>query len=219
MLQIGLARVSGQVVFEASDPSDPTVTFNVNSNEQGAEYTSMNFTSRRCAMTADGKLIVIGDLSVTRVERSVTMDPNEAYVGPQYGDPVAHIDTRQITLVFSDPRRVASEAGTMRFSGTSTVVREDFPQLVDAITTDVWPCQVINDEKCTGPSTIGEDYHGAECRGTVIASVTNAVVPTGASSGEGFYGFVPVVTPNRDKATIALDLMLRQVPASDLASK
>jgi polyisoprenoid-binding protein YceI len=43
MLQIGLARVSGQVVFEASDPSDPTVTFNVNSNEQGAEYTSMSF--------------------------------------------------------------------------------------------------------------------------------------------------------------------------------
>jgi len=35
MLQVGLARVSGQVVFEASDPSDPTVTFNVNSNEQG----------------------------------------------------------------------------------------------------------------------------------------------------------------------------------------
>jgi hypothetical protein len=70
MLQIGLARASGQVAFEASDPSDPTVTFNVNSNEQRAEYASMSFSSRRCAMTADGKLIVIGDLSVTSVERS-----------------------------------------------------------------------------------------------------------------------------------------------------
>jgi hypothetical protein len=219
MLQIGLARVSGQVVFEANDASDPTVTFNVNSNEQEAESASMSFSSRRSAMTADGKLIITGDLSVTRVERSVTADPNEAYAGPQYGDPVAHTDSRQIAVVFSDPRQVASEADTMRFSGTSTVVREDFPQLLDAITTDAWPSQLINDEKCTSPSTIGEDYHGAECTGAVIASVQNAVAPTGASSGEGFYGFVPVVTPNRDKATIALDLTLRQAPASDLASQ
>ena len=42
-LQVGLARVSGQVVFEASGLSDPTVTVNVNSNEQGAEYASMSF--------------------------------------------------------------------------------------------------------------------------------------------------------------------------------
>jgi hypothetical protein len=87
----------------------------------------MSFSSRRCTMTSDGKLIIIGDLSVTRVERSVTTDPSEAYAGPQYGDPVAHTDTRPIALVFSDPHRLASQGGVMRFSGTSTAVREEFP--------------------------------------------------------------------------------------------
>jgi hypothetical protein len=99
------------------------------------------------------------------------------------------------------------------------VVREEFPQLLDAITVDAWPSQLINDQKCTSPSPIGEDYRGSECTGTVIARVNNAVVSTGASSGEGFYGFVPLVTPNRDKATIALDLTLKQVPGSPIASR
>jgi hypothetical protein len=217
-LQVGLSRVSGKVVFEASDPSDPTVTFNINSNEQAADYASMSFSSRRCATSADGKLRVIGDLSVTRVERSVTIDANEGYAGPQYGEPVSHTETHQITLVFSDPRRGASGDGTMHVSGASTVVREEFPQLVDAVTTGNWPSQVINDEKCAGPSTIGEDYHGAECTGTVIARIDNPVLSTGAPSGEGFYGFVPTISPDRDKATIALQLTLTQVSTSDIAS-
>lgn len=218
-LQVGLARVSGEVVFDSSNPSDATVRFSVNSDESAANYASMSFSSRRCAMFADGMLVATGDLTVTRVERSVTMDANEAYAGPQYGDPVAHTDTRQITLVLSGPRRGASNDGTLRLSGASTVVREDFPQLLDAITIDAWPSQVINDAKCTGPSTIGEDYHGADCTGTVVAGLHNAVVATGASGGEGYYGFVPVVTPDRDKATIAFDLTLREVSPSSVASR
>src|SRR5246127_4542059 len=135
-LQVGVARVSGEVVFDSADPSDPTVRFSLNSNESAATYASMSFISRQCARTADGKLRAIGELSVTRVERNVTMDANEAYAGPQYGDPVAYTETRQITVLFTNPRRAATDNGTMRFSGTSTVVREDFPQFVDAITTD-----------------------------------------------------------------------------------
>ena len=211
-LQVGVARVNGEVVFDSADPSDPTVRFSVNSNESTATYASMSFSSRRCARTADGKLRVTGELSVTRVERSMTIDANKAYAGPQYGDPVADTDTRQITMLFTDPRRVASDNGTIRFSGSSTVVREDVPELVDAIATG-WPSQLIKDGKCTGPSTIGEDYHGAECTGTVIASLDNPMVATGASGGEGFYGFESVVTPDRGKATIVLDLTLRKVSA------
>jgi hypothetical protein len=219
-LQIGVARVSGQVVFEASDPSDPTVSLKINSgNEAEAEYATMSFVSHRCARRSDRKLVIDGDLSVTRVERSVTSDANEAYAGPQYGEPVAYTDTRPITLVFSDPRGIAPQGSMMQLSGTSTVVREDFPQALDAIALDDWPSQLINGEKCVNPSTIGEDYHGAECTGTVVASVHNAVIPTGASSGEGFYGFVPVVTPDRDKGTIALQLALRQGSPSNIASR
>jgi polyisoprenoid-binding protein YceI len=160
-LQIGLARVSGEVVFESSDPGDPIVTLKIVGDAREADYASMSFRSKRSGIRSDGKLTVTGDLTVTRVERSVTMEPNDAYAGPRYGEPVARTATRQITLVFSDPRQVKN--GAMQFSGRSTVSREDFPSLLDAIALDNWPGQLINDEKCENPSTVGEDYSGVKC--------------------------------------------------------
>jgi hypothetical protein len=215
-LQIGLARVSGEVVFESSDPGDPIVTLKIVGDAREADYASMSFSSKRSAIRADGKVTVTGDLSVTRVERSVTMEPNEAYAGPQYGEPVARTTTRQITLIFSDPRQVPSQNGAMHFSGRSTVSREDSPDLLDAIALDDWPSQLINDEKCENPSTIGEDYHGPECTGTVIASVSNAMVPSGNPGAEDFSGFEPTVSPDRNKAMIALDLNLTPMSASSV---
>jgi hypothetical protein len=219
-LQIGLARVSGQVEFESGDPSDPIVNFKIGAgSEVAVEHANMSFTSKSSALTADGKLTVIGDLSVIRVERSVTMEPNEAYAGPEYGDPVTYTNTRQVTVVFSDPHRLAFQSGVMHFSGTSTVSREDFPQFLDTLTLADWPTQLINDEKCKTPASIGEDYHGADCTGTVIANVSNAVVSTGVPSGEGFYGFEPVISPDRNRATISLDLKLEEMSASPGVSR
>jgi polyisoprenoid-binding protein YceI len=218
-LQIGLARVSGEVIFESSDPGDPIVTLKIVGDAREADYASMSFSSKRSAIRSDGKLTVTGDLSVTRVERSVTMEPNEAYAGGQYGEPVARTTTRQITLIFSDPRQVPFQNGAMHFSGRSTVGREDFPDLLDAIALDDWPSQLINDEKCENPATIGEDYHGPKCTGTVIASVTNPTFPRGNPGAEDFSGFEPTVIPDRNKATIALDLKLTPMSASSVAFK
>jgi len=218
-LQIGLARVSGEVVFESSDPGDPIVTLKVFGDARKADYASMSFISKSSALTVDGKLTIIGDLSVIHVERSVTVEPSEAYAGPQYGDPVTYTNTRQVTVVFSDPHGLASQSGVMHFLGTSTVSREDFPQFLDALTLADWPTQLINDEKCKTPSMIGEDYHGADCTGAVIAHVSNAVVSTGAPSGEGYYGFEPVISPDRNKATISLDLKLEEILASPTVSR
>jgi hypothetical protein len=218
-LQIGLARVSGEVVFESSDPGDPIVTLKVFGDARKADYASMSFISKSSALTADGKLTIIGDLSVIHVERSVTMEPSEAYAGPQYGDPVTYTNTRQVSVVFSDPHGLASQSGVMHFLGTSTVSREDFPQFLDVLTLADWPTQLINDEKCKTPSMIGEDYHGADCTGAVIANVSNAVVSTGAPSGEGYYGFEPVISPDRNKATISLDLKLEEILASPTVSR
>ena len=163
--------------------------------------------------------MVLGQLSVTRIERSVTIEANEAYAGPQYGEPVAHSYTSQIVLAFPDPRHVTANNGVMEFNGTTSVSREDFPQLLDALTLDTWPTMLVNDKKCEAPSTIGEDYQGMECTGTVIASVHNEVVTTGAPSGEGFYGFEPVVKPDRNKGMIALDLQLQRISALPVASR
>ena len=46
-----------------------------------------------------------------------------------------------------------------------------------------------------------------------------AVRRTGASSRDGLDGFVPDLRPDREKATIALDLMVGQMPASELGSQ
>src|SRR5579864_6165714 len=129
-LQIGLARVSGEVVFESSSPGDPIVTLKIVGDPREADYASMSFSSKRSLIRADGKLTVTGDLSVTRVERSVTMEPSEAYAGPEYGEPVARTTSRQITFIFSGPRQVPSQNGAMHFTGRSTVSREDFPDLL-----------------------------------------------------------------------------------------
>lgn len=47
---------------------------------------------------------------------------------------MARTTTRQVTLIFLDPRQVPSETNAMQFSGDSAVVREDFPDLLNAIT-------------------------------------------------------------------------------------
>jgi hypothetical protein len=118
-LQVGLARVSGEVEFEPSDPGDPIVTLKIVGDAREADYASMSFISKRPAIRADGKLTVTGELSVTRAERCVTAEPNEAYAGPQYGEPVTRTTVRQITFVFSDPRQFSSLNGAMQFSGSS----------------------------------------------------------------------------------------------------
>jgi hypothetical protein len=66
-----------------------------------------------CAL---GKLAVGGDLSVTRVERSVTLDPNEAIPGPEYGEPVVHTDTHEVRLVFPGARLPAAQNGAIQLS-------------------------------------------------------------------------------------------------------
>ena len=219
-LEIGLARISGEVVFDSNDPADPSVNLKVTpDNGPSAEYAEMSFTSSRSTMTRGGELVITGELSVTRIERNVAAEPNEAYAGPQYGDPVTITDTRQITLVFPDPSPLTARNGVMQLSGATSVRREAFPQLLNALTLDAWPIQFVNDEKCSAPSTIGEDYSGVKCTGTVIATVTNSVVMVGSAGGEDYSGFQPVVTPDRDQATVAVDLKLAQLaPTSPVAS-
>ena len=175
-LETGLARVSGDVVFASSDLTGLSLNLKITSgNEGGADYATMSFTSKRSVMTSDGNLIVTGDLSVTRIERSVTAEPNEGYAGPQFGDPVAHTETHQIALAFADPRQLGAHDGTLLFSGTTSVIREDFPLLLDAMTLDDWPRVLVNHKQCEVPPTVGEDYSGLKCsrKTWVTASCTS----------------------------------------------
>jgi len=215
--EVGVARVSGNVAFDSSDPADPIVNLNIKpDNSLGADYSEISFKSKRTAMTSDGKLAVVGDLSLTRVERSVTMDANEGYYGAEYGAPVVQTDTEEVTLVF--PASLpAAQNGAMQLSASTNISRERFPQLLAALAQGNRPSMVVQDENCTMPSTVGEDYSGAICTGTPVETATNAVNPY-AGGGEGYYGSEPAVIPDGSQATIALNLKLTQVAAAPSAS-
>jgi polyisoprenoid-binding protein YceI len=216
----GVASIAGDVMLDPNDLGRTVVDFSIYPADEKwgklldkegnlpasyvpdpSDHTLFTFKSTRVMPTADGKLRVTGDLTLTRVERSVTMDGNEAYAGPVYGKPVIHTATRQITFLLNQDAQ--------GLAGSARVVHEDFPEVVSAIQATNWPT-VVKDEKCQVPSTIGDDYHGAMCTGTVIAAIHNYnCQEQNSPGGEGYTG--PVCTPPAgNQTTIALDLKLLQ---------
>jgi hypothetical protein len=212
-LEIGLARVSGQVIFESSATTDPRVQLSINpADGSHPAYAEMNFTSKRAAISDDGRLVFAGDLTVTHVQRSIVVEPNEAYHGAEYGEPVVSLATREIKLVVSHLHLAHSQSTESEFFGSAIVSQEDFPQLLDILEQVNWPTVLVNDAMCQAPPVVGEDYHGTICTGTVITSVQNYVAPTGSASGEGYYGFLPLTSADRSHSMIVLDLKLKEMP-------
>ena len=166
----------------------------------------MRVTSEQSTITIDGTFLITGKLFVTRIERSAGLEPIEAYAGPAYGKPITHTDTREIALTFSDSRQLATSKDVMQFRGTTSVRREGFSQLLQALIQDNWPTVLVNNDNCEEPSTTDEDYSGFQCTVTDIAKVNNRFVPTGGIGGNGCFGFRPTVIPDRNYAAIAFDL-------------
>lgn len=209
-VEVGIARVSGRVAFDASNPADPLVNLNVEP-VKGANYSEISFRSKRSEITKDGELAIVGDLSLTRVERSVTpyVGGGEGYYGAEYGQAVAHTDVREITLVLPSASVPEAQNGTMRLSPSIHVSRERFPELLSAMAAGHWPNLLVEDEHCTMPATVGEDYSGPVCTGTPVVTATNSV-NTYEGGGEGYYGSERIVTPDGNQATIAFGLTLTQ---------
>ncbi|MGA2416398.1 MAG: hypothetical protein ABSF59_18235 [Candidatus Sulfotelmatobacter sp.] len=237
----GVARVTGKVRLDTNDPDNSVFDLSIYPADEewghalspegilpagyvpdGTEQTLLTFKSSRILRTGNGKLRVIGDLTLTRVERTVTATPSEAYAGPVYGDPVLHNETREITFLFptfsdalvSGPLTpVALQKNrAVEASGSARVDDEDFPQLADAIQATNWPSVVQNQHCEAAYEGGGEGYSGPACTGTLIAA-THAGNCENAyeGGGEGYSG--PVCTPPAgDQTTIVLDLkFLRKV--------
>ncbi len=226
----GVARVSGKIKLDTKHMGNSVLDFSIFPADENWEHalspegnlppgyapdaadhtllTLLTFKSTRILTTGNGKLEVIGDLTLTRVQRSVTADANEAYAGPVYGDPVIHTETREVTFQL---KKDAQE-----LSGSARIIHEDFPELGSAIQDTNWP-NVVQNERCEMPSTIGEDYHGATCSGTVIAATQNdnCQMPT-SGGGEGYTGLV-CTPPAGSETTIALDLKLLPTVSEPLA--
>jgi polyisoprenoid-binding protein YceI len=231
----GVARVTGVVNIDPNNLDNSVVDLNIfpadeewghaltpegtlpsNYVPDATDQTLLRFQSRRFVKLGNGELEVVGDLTLTRVERSVTINSIEAYAGPVYGDPVIHNETREIAFRFGNLSEALlsgssnaispEEKAKVDLSGAVRVAYEDFPDLLNAIQDTNWPT-VVENEKCQMPSTIGDDYHGTSCTGTVIAATRRDNCHMPASVGEDYSG--PVCTPPAGtQTTIVLDLKL-----------
>ena len=70
-------------------------------------------------------------------------------------------------------------------SGSTSVTREGFPQMLKAVTTTYWP-PLVQDEKCRTPANVSEDYRGAQCTGTFMES--SGLPPAPIQIGEDYPG-------------------------------
>jgi polyisoprenoid-binding protein YceI len=199
-LTLGFARVNGRVTIDDGDPSKSSIEFRLypatsmapDIDEDGkslthwlenlSNHTLVCFHSKKVLRTADGRLQATGDLTVTRVDRNVEMTPNEAYAGPVYGPPVIHRVSREATFVFDFPPADANgqKASSIKALGSTSMFREDFPQLVRTVVSTYWP-PVVQDENCQVPAA-SEAYSGSQCMGTYLSAPGLPEAPHAANS-------------------------------------
>jgi len=203
---IGFTRVNGTVKIDTTAPANSTFDFRMypagsmapDIDEEGkvriewfanhANSTLMCFHSKGASQTSDGRLQTIGNLVLTRVDRNVELTPSEAYAGPVYGPPVIHRVSREATFVFDSPIASSGDQkdGAILVSGSTKVIREDFPQLLKTVIATYWP-PVVQDKNCEMPVMAGEGYSGSQCTGTFLEALPLPEAPR-ASSGEDYPG-------------------------------
>ena len=198
---LGFARVNGRIVIDDADPTKSSIDFRfypatsmAPAIDEGGKFLShwlenlsnhtlVCFHSKRVVRTPDGRLQATGDLTVTRVDRNVQADPTEAYAGPVYGPPVIHRTSREATFVFDFPAAGGNgqKEGSINVSGSASMFREDYPQLVRTVVSTYWPT-VVQDENCQNPD-VSEAYSGPQCTGTFLEAPGLPAAPH-AANGE-----------------------------------
>jgi hypothetical protein len=155
--------------------------------EDLANHTLICFHSKKVVRTPDGKLQATGTLTLTRVDRNVQLEPNEAYSGPVYGPPMIHRASREATFVFDLTPGAAKgqKDASLTASGSTSMAREGFPELVRTVLQTTWP-PVVMDEKCQNPSGGSEDYRGFRCTGTFMEA--SGLPPGPTQAGEDYSG-------------------------------
>jgi hypothetical protein len=182
------------------------------------DQTLVRFNSSRILRTGDGKLEVIGDLTLTRVERTVTATPTEADAEPVYGTPVSHNETHEIRFLFPSVSvehrsgtlapAMQQKRGVLEIMGSARIDRDEFPEVFRATRETDWPPvvqNVVQHKDCHMPSTAGEDYSGAVCTAKLIAATRDDNCHILYSVGEDYSG--SQCTPAAgNETTIVLDL-------------
>jgi len=203
-ITVGFTRVNGTVNLDSNDSTRSAFDFRMYPagsmappiDEEGkvriewfanhANCTLICFHSKGTQPTADGRLQTTGNLVLTRVDRNVQLNPNEAYSGPVYGPPMIHHLSHEATFVFDFPNTSGGGDGTILATGSTKMVREDFPQLLKAVIATYWP-PVVQDRNCEIPVNMGEGYSGSQCTGTFLMAPPLPEAPH-ATGGEDYPG-------------------------------
>lgn len=183
---LGYARIRGVFNIDDADPGKSSIEFRFypamsmvpSIDEDGkflkrwlqnpANQTLVCFHSKRVVRTPDGRLQASGELAVTRVDRNVEAEPTEAYSGPVYGPPMIHRVSHEATFVFDigDRNESGQKEVGLQASGSTSMFREDFPQLVKTAVSTYWPT-VVQEQNCQQPDA-SEAYSGSQCTGTYL---------------------------------------------------
>jgi polyisoprenoid-binding protein YceI len=214
-----VARVTGEVAVDAGDPAKSKFELTIYpADQQGpanvdgrlvggifpssADFVQMNFRSNQAERQDDGKWRVTGELTILRVERPATVDPNEGYAGPVYGEPVAHAVTHNATFVFSIPSSASDVSA--KVSATAHIQHRNFPEVLPAVRDAEWP-MIVQNETCENPSP-AEDYFGPQCTAQVVDVLPPNVAEV--TTGEDYHGPQPTA-PSGDQVTIVLNLQTK----------
>jgi polyisoprenoid-binding protein YceI len=222
---VGFARVGGIVKLDAANPADssihidfyPSTSMDPTIDHDGkvsiewfannANNTMVCFHSQGTQQIADGRLSTKGTLGLIRVDRNVELTASEAYSGPVYGPPIIHHVSQPATLVFDVPA-VATKGpnkGSLETSGSSSMAREDFPQLFRAVFATQWP-PVVRDENCQTPNA-SEAYAGSLCTGTFL--VPSFPLGPNATASEDYPGPQNFNTIVGQQLSIAVHMRLK----------
>lgn len=88
-LSVGVAQVNGKLRLGASNPAATVADFTLALADTETLQTKIAFKSTGTVVESD-EVDVIGDLTLTILERSATYNPTEDYAGPAYSEGVAH---------------------------------------------------------------------------------------------------------------------------------
>lgn len=196
-INVGVARLSGQVLQNADSPLPGTFAFQIYPADKNARTvqpkgkgsvppgankassTLIVFRSKRVELLDAKTLRVRGDLTATYASRDAVK--------------------REAIFVFRTKANVVTQEArqvNMEWSASSVIASEAFPELWNAIVTTNWPAFVLG-ENCAVPSDVGEDFSGPECKGKVVEPVPRTDTHCGMPSefGEDFTGVVCDGTP------------------------
>jgi polyisoprenoid-binding protein YceI len=231
---LGFARVIGGVRLDDGDPTKSSADFRIYPAtamspviaedgkflrhwlENMSNNTLVCFHSKQVVRMPDGRVQATGELAVTRVDRNVQATPSEGYSGPVYGPPMIHRVSRDATFLFdfSAGDGNGQKEGSIKASGSTSMFREDFPQLVSAVVNTYWP-PVVQDENCQVPDA-NEAYSGSQCTGTYMSAPGLPEAPHAAGgedigAGQNFNALVG------NKLTILVHLRLAPRAAGEQA--